>query len=270
MTQNLVVTGYGWLAGYVGKALAGDVNIIGTTRSHEKCLALKDQGIEGVEYTLGEDPEIVCRHLSNATLLLNVPPGRKSTHLETFTANMTALIDAVVSAGVRHIVFVSTTSVYGDSNNELINETSATAPQTESAKAHVAIENYLLAKRDQIDVSILRLAGLVGPDRHPARSLSGRELDAGNKRVNLVHIHDVAEAFKKIIGSAPINGILHLCSLSHPKRGVYYVDAAKALNIEPPYFADTENSPSGKVIDAHKSWEQLGVSPQYSDPYSMF
>ena len=33
---------------------------------------------------------------------------------------------------------------------------------------------------------------------------------------------------------------------------------------------DLENSPSGKVIDAHKSWQLLGVSPQYSDPYSMF
>ena len=199
-----------------------------------------------------------------------MPPGRKSTHLETFTANMTALIDAAVNAGVRHIVFISTTSVYGDSTNQFINETSATDPHTASAKAHVAIENYLLAQRDQINVSIVRLAGLVGPDRHPARSLSGRELDGGNKRVNLVHIHDVASALKKIIGSTPINGTIHLCSLSHPKRGVYYVDAAKAMNIEPPYFTDTESSPSGKAIDAHKSWELLGVSPQFSDPYSMF
>ncbi len=270
MTQHLVITGYGWLAGYVGKALAGDVKITGTTRSHEKCLTLKGQGIDCIEYTLGDDTETLCHYLPNATLLLNIPPGRKSTHLETFTANMLELVDAAVSAGVAHIVFISTTSVYGDSTDEHLNEDSATAPQTASAKAHVAIENYLLAKRDQIDVSIIRLAGLVGPDRHPARSLSGRQLDAGNKRINLVHIQDVVSALKKIIGSTPINGTLHLCSLSHPKRGVYYVDAAKAMHIEAPCFADTDNEPAGKVIDAHKSWEQLGIKPEYGDPYLMF
>ncbi len=28
MTQNLVISGYGWLAGYVGNALSGKVNIM--------------------------------------------------------------------------------------------------------------------------------------------------------------------------------------------------------------------------------------------------
>jgi nucleoside-diphosphate-sugar epimerase len=270
MNQNLVISGYGWLAGYVGNALSGKVNIIGTSRSPEKCFTLKAQGIEGVQYALGDDTSILCSHLPNATLLLNIPPGRRNTDLAVFTQNMLGLIDAAITASVAHIVFISTTSVYGDTTNDVLAEDSATQPQTASAKAHVTIENYLLSKRDQIDVSIVRLAGLVGPDRHPARSLSGRQLDAGNKRINLVHVSDVVSALTTIICDLPLNDVIHLCSLSHPKRGEYYVDAAHAMKIDAPHFSDTEAEPAGKVIDATQSWARLNITPEYSDPYRMF
>lgn len=183
---------------------------------------------------------------------------------------MLQLIDAALSAKVAHIVFISTTSVYGDTTDNVLTEESATNPQTASAKAHVTIENYLLSKRDHADISIVRLAGLVGPDRHPARSLSGRQLDAGNKRINLVHVHDIVSALTTIICNKPINDVLHLCSLSHPKRGIYYVDAANAMEIDAPRFSDTDAEPSGKVIDATQSWARLNITPAYGDPYRMF
>lgn len=270
MTQNVVISGYGWLAGYVGKALIDKVNIVGTTRSEQKRLALKAQGITAIEYTLGEDTSTLCSHLPNATLLLNIPPGRKNTDLASFTDNMLQLIDAAISENVAHIVFISTTSVYGDATNKVVSEDSTTQPQTASAKAHVTIEDYLLSKRSQVDISVVRLAGLVGPDRHPARSLSGRQLDAGNKRINLVHVYDIVSALTTIICDNPLNDVIHLCSLSHPKRGIYYVDAAQAMNIDAPHFSDTDAEPAGKVIDATKSWARLNVTPMYGDPYSMF
>ena len=183
---------------------------------------------------------------------------------------MLQLIDAALSAGVAHIVFISTTSVYGDDTNNVITEQSATNPQTASAKAHVTIENYLLSKQGEVDISIVRLAGLVGPDRHPARSLSGRQLDAGNKRINLVHVHDIVSALTLITCDKPLNDVIHLCSLSHPKRGTYYVDAANAMDIDAPHFSDTEAQPCGKVIDATQSWERLNITPTYGDPYNMF
>ena len=270
MTQNVVISGYGWLAGYVGNALLDKLNIVGTTRNKDKCLALKEQGITAIEYALGDDTSALCSHLQSATLLLNIPPGRRNTNLKSFTDNMLQLIDAALSAKVVHIVFISTTSVYGDTTDNVLTEESATNPQTASAKAHVTIENYLLSKRNQADISIVRLAGLVGPDRHPARSLSGRELDAGNKRINLVHVHDIVSALTTIICNKPINDVLHLCSLSHPKRGIYYVDAANAMEIDAPRFSDSDAEPSGKVIDATQSWARLNITPVYGDPYRMF
>lgn len=270
MTLNLVITGYGWLAGYVGEALNDDFNIVGTSRSRDKCHALQAQGIEALEYALGDNTKPLERYLPNATLLLNVPPGRRSTNLDAFTKHMLSLIDSAIRAGVGHIVFISTTSVYGDNTDETLTAQAPTNPQTASAKAHVAMEQYLLSLRAQINVSIVRLAGLVGPDRHPARSLSGRQLEAGNKRINLVHVFDIVKALGEIIRCTPLNDTIHLCSLSHPKRGLYYVEAAKAMGIEPPDFTGTDAEPGGKVIDARECWAQLGITPEFADPYRMF
>ena len=91
MTQNVVISGYGWLAGYVGNALSGKVNIIGTTRSHQKRLALKEQGVTAIEYALGDDTSVLCSHLPNATLLLNIPPVEEtptSNHLLKICCNL--------------------------------------------------------------------------------------------------------------------------------------------------------------------------------------
>lgn len=278
MDHKLVITGYGWLAGYLSDALNGDLldgklDIIGTSRQESKLSLLADKGVTPVHYALGGSTQALCEHLKHATLLINIPPGRRNTDLDAFTQNMKSLIDDAITAQAAHIIFISTTSVYGDNKEPAlsdVNEKSAVAPETASAKAHVAIEQHLASKATSTKYTIVRLAGLVGPDRHPARSLSGRSISDGNKRVNLVHITDVVEALSRIIRTPPAENLLHLCSLAHPKRGEYYVTAAHALTVPPPEFSETDLPPMGKVINASKSWQVLGITPTYSNPDDMY
>lgn len=238
MNNKLVICGYGWLGRYLGKAMSATHTIIATTRSEEKALKISDKHIKGLVFSLGDDTTTLCEALGNATLVLNIPPGRRNTQLDDFTDNMLTLIDNAVAARVARIIFISTTSVYGDNRTDVLNEHASTQPETASAKAHVAIEQHLLDLKtnDKVDVKIVRLAGLTGPDRHPVNSLSGRSLNAGNKRINLVHIHDVVAALKTLIfadssknNTSKIDStdLYHLCSLQHPKRGDYYTQAAQ-------------------------------------------
>jgi len=270
MPNKLVISGFGWLAGYLAARVKETCSVVGTTRTIEKIAAMHAQGIEGIQFALGDNTNVLTKHLNGATLLLNIPPGRHSTNLDKFTTNMLKLIDDSVAANVSRIVFVSTTSVYGDATNDTIYEDTQTSPETASAKAHVAIERHLLALADNVEIVIVRLAGLVGPDRHPAKSLSGRNISAGNKRVNLVHITDVVEALNTLVNSPAPPKLLHLCSAQHPKRGEYYVKAAQSFGIPEPIFTDTQLASCGKVINANKSWASLGISPVYADPVSMY
>lgn len=263
--------------------------VIGTTRSQQKARQISNSSTQGLVYALGDDTTALCKDIANATLVLNIPPGRRNTQLDAFTANMVTLINDVVRANVARIIFISTTSVYGDARDDILNEQAATMPETASAKAHVAIEKHLLdlSSSNKVQVKIVRLAGLTGPDRHPVNSLSGRTLSAGNKRVNLVHIEDVITALKTMItadnysieGGALEGGaikcsddskeVYHLCSLLHPKRGEYYTQAAKKKGIPAPAFSDSELPAIGKCINAKASWDLLGIVPDYANPDDM-
>lgn len=280
MNNKLVICGYGWLGRYLGKAMSATHTIIATTRSEEKALKISDKHIKGLVFSLGDDTTTLCEALGNATLVLNIPPGRRNTQLDDFTDNMLTLIDNAVAARVARIIFISTTSVYGDNRTDVLNEHASTQPETASAKAHVAIEQHLLDLKANanVDVKIVRLAGLTGPDRHPVNSLSGRTLNAGNKRINLVHIHDVVAALKTLIfaDSSKNNtsktdsaDLYHLCSLQHPKRGDYYTQAAQKKGIAAPTFSESDLAPTGKVIDAKASWALLGILPDYANPDDM-
>ncbi|MBO7923955.1 NAD-dependent epimerase/dehydratase family protein [Alteromonas sp. K632G] len=280
MNNKLVICGYGWLGRYLGKAMSATHTIIATTRSKEKALKISDKHIKGLVFNLGDDTITLCDELSDATLVLNIPPGRRNTQLDDFTDNMLTLIDNAVAARVARIIFISTTSVYGDNRTDVLNEHASTQPETASAKAHVAIEQHLLDLKtnDKVDVKIVRLAGLTGPDRHPVNSLSGRSLNAGNKRINLVHVNDVVAALKTLIfadssknnsSKTDSTDLYHLCSLQHPKRGDYYTQAAQKKGIAAPTFSDSDLAPTGKVIDAKASWALLGILPDYANPDDM-
>jgi nucleoside-diphosphate-sugar epimerase len=280
MNNKLVICGYGWLGRYLGKAMSATHTIIATTRSEEKALKISDKHIKGLVFNLGDDTTTLCEALGNATLVLNIPPGRRNTQLDDFTDNMLTLIDNAVAARVARIIFISTTSVYGDNRTDVLNEHASTQPETASAKAHVAIEQHLLDLKvnANVDVKIVRLAGLTGPDRHPVNSLSGRTLNAGNKRINLVHIHDVVAALKTLIladssknntSKTDSTDLYHLCSLQHPKRGDYYTQAAQKKGIAAPTFSESDLAPTGKVIDAKASWALLGILPDYANPDDM-
>lgn len=280
MNNKLVICGYGWLGRYLGKAMSATHTIIATTRSEEKALKISDKHIKGLVFSLGDDTTTLCEALGNATLVLNIPPGRRNTQLDDFTDNMLTLIDNAVAARVARIIFISTTSVYGDNRTDVLSEHASTQPETASAKAHVAIEQHLLDLKANanVDVKIVRLAGLTGPDRHPVNSLSGRTLNAGNKRINLVHIHDVVAALKTLIladssknntSKTDSTDLYHLCSLQHPKRGDYYTQAAQKKGIAAPTFSESDLAPTGKVIDAKASWALLGILPDYANPDDM-
>ena len=117
---------------------------------------------------------------------------------------------------------------------------------------------------------VIRLAGLVGKSRHPAKYLAGRKgLPNGQQAVNLVHQHDVINAIQQIIHLQLWGQTLHLCSAEHPSRKDYYCWAATKLGLALPEFITEEDSDSGKKIDARQSLEKLGLNLLYPSPFDM-
>lgn len=265
--MKIAVCGGGWLGQPLCHVLKNNGHALTVTRRlKEDAEALSNDGITGLAFTLGNDLEAssLTGLFENEVVVLNIPPGRKNLEPERFTDNMCALIDKFRSAGTRHLLFVSTTAVYGESDRTVY-EYSPTEPETPSAHAHVAIEKHLQETfGDQ--GAILRLSGLVGGSRHPARSLSGRSLNKGNKVVNLIHRDDVIRAIDALISNKHYGHIFHLSTAKHPSRQAYYSAMCQKMGIALPSFDPNHPGSAGKQVNADFTLTTLNLSLNYSDP----
>lgn len=92
------------------------------------------------------------------------------------------------------VVFVSSTSVYGQKDGGWVTEGSAADPGTEKGRILLEAEREALAAGGVV----LRLAGLYGPGRsvHVEKTLAGRAVveEGGERWINQIHRDDAAEA----------------------------------------------------------------------------
>ncbi|GGW91865.1 NAD(P)-dependent oxidoreductase [Alteromonas halophila] len=229
---------------------------------------MRAKGINAFVFTLGDDPAPLTEIADEATLVLNIPAGRRQQDLSAYQQHMCELIDTLADTALSHLIFTSTTSVYGDTTSSIVTEDTPPAPDTTSAHANAVIEAHLQRKMPK-RYSILRLAGLTGPDRHPVHMLAGKSLDKGNKKINLIHSTDVVAAINVLIRKGPMNRVLHLSCTQHPKRGEYYTACAEKLLLPAPTFSGTDAPATGKEVDASLSLALLGLELKVPDPFNM-
>lgn len=267
--SGITLCGCGWLGKYFARSTSHET-LLGTTRSEANFAELSDLGVTPFQFALGDDPQKLAAQSGKNAVILNIPPGRKRTLDESFVTNMKQLISALLAAGASRLIFISTTSVFGDAQGEM-DCTAVVSPSTDSGKAHCELEKFLL-EMEQPSIHVLRLSGLVGPDRHPARYLAGKQLTKGDQVVNLVHIHDVISALHAILKchTGESGALMQLCSLSHPRRDEYYTWACQQLGLESPTFTGEKNEQcSGKKVVSEMYWKMLGLKPKFASPYDM-
>ena len=266
--NKLCVVGLGWL----GQPLADlycDVGwqVSGTTRNQEKIKQLAEKNIKAFLFDLytNETTSLPSQNLKDGVLVLNIPPGRKNFNESAYTTSMMQLIDHCFESGLRHLIFISTTAVFGNQHG-LIDETTQTQPKTPSGRAHQQIENYLLSKYAQ-NACVIRPSGLVGELRHPALSLSKKTgIALGKNPVNLIHLKDVIKVIEAVINNEVSGRAFNLATLDHPSREDYYTWCCKQLCIQTPGFEKDfreGKAVDGKVIDMQHTLDALHISLAY-------
>ncbi|ALS97243.1 SDR family oxidoreductase [Lacimicrobium alkaliphilum] len=262
---SISICGCGWLGQPLAfQFLQQGYRVLGTCRHKHKQQKLSADGIETWLFQLGDPlPDAIA---GADICILNIPPNRKTIEPVSFVHSIKLLTDQLLRRGCQQILFISTTSVYGNSQGK-VDEQTAPTPNTASGFAHMEIEQYLLATGK---ASILRLAGLIGQNRHPVKFLAGRTLDKGHQRVNLVHLEDVLKTIIAIIKGNHWGQVFHLSATEHPTRQDFYCQAAGLAELAPPVFTtDKVSSGPGKEIDARATLRQLGISLNYPDPMQM-
>lgn len=266
--MKISIIGSGWLGFPLLKSLVEDGHeVIGTSRNPERLAQIEAVGGVGVELALpGPVPEAL-QHTPEV-IIITLPPGGRQLGEDAPTVylkRLEALIPLLTTANPPFVVYTSSTGVYGAAAGA-VDETTAVNPNTHSGRAVVAAEQWLQDKVAHL--AILRLAGLVGPGRHPGRFYGGRSrpIPQADAPVNLVHQADVIEAVRCVLSVPGIfasgSQIFNVCAAAHPPKGEFYAAASAALNLE---IAGREpGGEDGKIISSARL-RTLGWQPQHDD-----
>lgn len=271
------IVGCGWFGLPLARSLlARGTPVVGTTTDATKRARLESLGLEahvlsfaqssrpGAPSCVPSDAGVARRLASTSALLFNVPPTGFS------ASDLLSQIEHVrPKSNAGRFVFVSSTSVYGSHQGE-VDEDTRPEPTEPNGRILYEVESSLLAQasRSAARLTILRPGGLLGPDRHPAKFLAGRQgLANGLDPVNLTHLDDLVEAAIACLFDErdERTKVYNVVSAAHPSRKVFYTDACETLGLAAPQFTEAEKTGTGKLVHAAKIRSELGVKFRFDD-----
>ena len=252
--------GCGWLGFPLAlNLISRGFNVKGSTTSPEKIPVLEASGIDPmlVQFDKSYPNPDLTKLLDGDILIVSVPPGRRTADgPDNYKRMGEILTEQVPGSSISKLIFISSTSVYSDSNS-VLTEISEISPQTASAKAIAEIEKSLLAL--PIQVIILRLAGLFGPGRSPGRFFSGKtNIPNGLAPVNMIHQEEVVSLINSLIDSDSAKGIYIGSTPSHPTKEEFYTLAAHIDKLPEPDFIPEKLS--WKIVNSERVENELGFS----------
>jgi nucleoside-diphosphate-sugar epimerase len=244
---SIAVLGCGWYGFALAKNLtAAGYAIKGSTTSGHKLQLLKKAGIEPflVDFEVGHtqyDPAF----FNTDILVVSIPPKRSSPTLINYPDKIESIAKAASNGTSNHVIFISSTGVFQD-DNFMADESTIPNPNSESGKVMFAAEK-ILQQQHSFSTTIIRFAGLIGPDRNLARHFAGKKnISNGLAPINLIHLTDCIGLTKKIIEQNAFGSIYHGVMPDHPARADFYTEACAKTGLEKPEF-----------INERLTWKQI-------------
>lgn len=258
---RIAILGAGWLGWPLARHLQNQGYVLKTsTTTPEKlpllqaealnpCLLQVDQGQVNLS-----DPDF----FDTDVIVLNIPPSRRRPDVESwYPAQIQAIVTAAQQNGAGKILFISSTSVYGDVNVE-VDENTIPQPDTASARAVLQAENIVKNYFPRESSSILRMSGLIGGERKAGRFFAGKkDIPEGNAPVNLVHLDDCIGVIEALMEQEAWGKLYNVCADDHPRKADYYTAQAIQEGFEPPVFL-TDDAPRFKVVRNDLVRQELG------------
>lgn len=273
--KKIAILGCGWLGLPLAKSLLSKgYQVKGSTTSENKLEVLKNAGISPFQIQLEEHQIIgnIENFLKETdVLVIDIPPGLRreisSSQEMKFVNKIKNIIPYIEKSGIQKVVFVSSTSVYGDGFPIVeITEETKPNPDTESG-IQLVIAETLLQSNPNFKTMVIRFGGLLGDDRHPIKFLAGRtNVENPNAPVNMIQREDCIGIIEKILKQVQHdnwewNQTFNAVATQHPTRKAYYHKKAELFHLPLPTFAEDSES-IGKMISSKKVETILGYSFQ--------
>ncbi len=250
MKPHVGILGCGWMGFPLARRfISMGYPVSGTTTTKGNLDILRNEGITTYYVELFNDGvkgSLIDFLKDIDILIIDIPPKRKAAE-EDYFSKISQLYEAIKIMHLRKIIFVSSTSVYGEVEGA-ITEKSAPKPKTDSAKKLLAAEKLFMSDK-ALDATVVRFGGLIGPDRHPVTYLSGQhELSNGDDAVNLIHLEDCILILTGIVSNEWWGKLMNGVYPDHPTKRAYYTKEATNRGLPAPDYTKGYAGKTGKII----------------------
>ena len=238
---NILIAGCGGIGCELGTQLIAQGHTVYGLRRETSELP---EGILPIEADLAHPLKSLPDNLDYVVYSASAGKFKDAAYYQAYVAGVKHVLEAVKNQAIKRFFFVSSTSVFGQFEGEVVTEESPTSDNTFSTKR--LLEGEALVNECKFESTIIRFGGIYGPGRHHL--------------INLVRqgkAHCIEGVYSNRIHSSDCVGILaHLIDMSEQGD----------KTIEPLYIGvDNEPTYSCEVYE----WlaEQLSVSDvEHSDP----
>ncbi|MCV9927938.1 SDR family NAD(P)-dependent oxidoreductase [Flavobacterium sp. LS1R49] len=259
---KISILGCGWLGFPLAKAIiTTGFSVNGSTTSTEKLSILEESGINPFLININRNEEnppfgkstsgqIEAFLNESSILIIDIPPKLRGENADNFVDKINFLIPLIEKSTIEKVLFISSTSVYGESDLLITEETKPDA-DTESGKQLIIAET-LLQSNFTFKTTVLRFGGLIDEDRNPIKFLAGKEnVENPDAPINFIHQEDCIGIILKIIDSESWNQTFNAVAPFHPTREKYYTQKAIEKNLAVPTFSHEKES-AKKIISSTK------------------
>lgn len=201
--MRVLIAGCGYVGIRAGMELACQGHEVwGLRRSAGSAADLRAAGISPVagDITRPETLRAIANRFDWVVCCASATGGGAERYREVYAEGLRNLVDWLAASPPQRFVYTSSTSVYGQTDGSVVDETSPTQPTEETGQILVEAEEVLLAavRERQFPAVVLRLAGIYGPGRGYwlKQFIRGEaRLEGSVDRVlNMIHRDDAAEA----------------------------------------------------------------------------
>jgi len=237
--ENYLIIGFGWLGKALAQELKSDqVKLWASSSDADKLLEMKKVGICGI-------PLIKTNHILSWKALPNVHFDKVIITLPPFDGVLESLKNILQNLSFSQLVFTSSTGVYTDTDS-MMDELSPVNDASLVFQMEKCIRSLIAST-----YNVLRLAGHIGPNRHPVRFFlrHRRDIPNGQAPVNLIHQKDIIAAIIVVLQEVKQDTVYNVCWPEHPTKEAYYGNLALEIGEEKLNFLEGNH---GKKIDGSR------------------
>ncbi len=194
-----------------------DYKINGSTTSNNKLSKLQSYGITPFIIDINDKSIDFSDFLLADVLIIAIPSKNINDYKR--------LISKIEISGISKVLFISSTSVYPNTNGIVTEETNTNnTPLANIEKLFISNPNF--------KSTIIRFGGLFGYDRKPGNFIKPDQIvENPMGHINLIHRDDCIRIIEQIIVKNVWNTTLNACSSSHPLRRDFYIKEAKKVGV---------------------------------------